>query len=64
MSFVLPSPLGGHPVPIVAVAILLAWLFLTLDTGRRWPRRAAVAAYLLALALIVGECVLWFVGRR
>ncbi|HZU90583.1 MAG TPA: hypothetical protein VE993_15125 [Stellaceae bacterium] len=64
MSPVLPSPFDGPPVPIVAVLVLLVWLFFAADTGRRRSRRLAVIAYLLALALVVSECILWLAGRR
>jgi hypothetical protein len=64
MNFRLPSPFGGHAVPLLAVLASLTWLLFIGGRRQRWVRRAAILVYLIALSLAVGECALWLAGLR
>ncbi|GEM_PF-3430258 len=62
MNPALSAPLGEHAVPIVAVLTALAWLLFVAGGRRRWLRRAAIAVYLLALALALAAILRWLIG--
>jgi hypothetical protein len=62
MTFVVPSPSGGHAIAVVAVLAAFVWLIFVSSGRHRWMRRAAIIAYLLALGLVVAEVALWLLG--
>jgi hypothetical protein len=62
MNFLVPSPFGGHAVPLLAVLASLTWLLFIGGRRQRRVRRTALLVYLIALSLAVAECALWLAG--